>query len=72
MIENCSGGGGRYDLAMMAISTQIWTSDNTMATERVKIQYGPVTFQTRGRMTADWLGWTINIRLHWAECSDMN
>ena len=40
MIENCSGGGGRYDLAMMALSTQIWTSDNTFADERVKIQYG--------------------------------
>lgn len=40
MIENCSGGGGRYDLAMMALSTQIWTSDNTNAADRVRIQYG--------------------------------
>ena len=40
MIENCSGGGGRYDLAMMAVSTQIWTSDNTAARHRVHIQYG--------------------------------
>lgn len=40
MIENCSGGGGRYDLAMMALSTQIWTSDNTLGPDRVKIQYG--------------------------------
>ena len=40
IIENCSGGGGRYDLAMMALSTQIWTSDNTNAADRVKIQYG--------------------------------
>lgn len=39
MIENCSGGGGRYDLAMMAYSDQIWTSDNTNARDRVKIQY---------------------------------
>lgn len=39
MIENCSGGGGRYDLAMMAVSTQIWTSDNTNACDRNKIQY---------------------------------
>ena len=39
MIENCSGGGGRYDLAMMALSTQIWTSDNTDACARNKIQY---------------------------------
>ncbi len=40
MIENCSGGGGRYDLAMMALSTQIWTSDNTTAHQRVFIQHG--------------------------------
>ena len=40
MIENCSGGGGRYDLGMMAVSSQIWASDNTDATDRVRIQYG--------------------------------
>ena len=40
MIENCSGGGGRYDLGMMKYSTQIWTSDNTDPDSRIKIQYG--------------------------------
>lgn len=40
MIENCSGGGGRYDLGMMKYSTQIWTSDNTRPYCRTKIQYG--------------------------------
>ncbi len=40
MIENCSGGGGRYDLGMMALSTQIWTSDDTWPDERVRIQFG--------------------------------
>lgn len=39
-IESCSGGGGRYDLGMMAFSTQIWASDNTTATDRLRIQYG--------------------------------
>lgn len=39
-LENCSGGGGRYDLAMMALSDQIWTSDNTNAGDRTLIQYG--------------------------------
>lgn len=39
MIENCSGGGGRYDLGMMKYSTQIWTSDNTWPKKRMKIQY---------------------------------
>ena len=40
MIENCSGGGGRYDLAMMKYSTQIWASDNTDPASRTFIQYG--------------------------------
>ena len=40
MLENCSGGGGRYDLGMMKYSTQIWTSDNTEAKYRVHIQHG--------------------------------
>ncbi len=39
MIENCSGGGGRYDLGMMKYSTMIWTSDNTNPMPRIKIQY---------------------------------
>lgn len=39
MIENCSGGGGRYDLGMMKYSTMIWASDNTVPQDRVKIQY---------------------------------
>ena len=39
MIENCSGGGGRYDPAMMYFTSQIWTSDNTNARDRVLIQY---------------------------------
>lgn len=39
MIENCSGGGGRYDLGMMKYSTMIWTSDNTNPHDRIHIQY---------------------------------
>lgn len=39
MIENCSGGGGRYDLGMMKYSTMIWTSDNTHPYARIQLQY---------------------------------
>ncbi len=39
MIETCSGGGGRYDLGMMAYGSQIWTSDNTNPTDRTYIQF---------------------------------
>ena len=40
LIENCSGGGARFDPAMLYFSPQIWTSDDTDAIERLKIQEG--------------------------------
>ena len=40
LLENCSGGGGRFDPGMLYYSPQIWTSDNTDAIERLFIQYG--------------------------------
>lgn len=40
MVENCSSGGGRYDIGMMKYSTQIWASDNTIPEDRVFIQCG--------------------------------
>ncbi len=40
LLENCSGGGGRYDPGMMFYSPQIWCSDNTDALSRVDIQFG--------------------------------
>ena len=36
----CSGGGGRFDPAMLYYQPQIWCSDNTDAVNRLKIQYG--------------------------------
>lgn len=40
LFENCSGGGGRFDPAMLCYSPQIWTSDNTDPIERLYIQFG--------------------------------
>lgn len=40
MIESCASGGGRFDLGMLYYTPQIWTSDNTDAIERLKIQHG--------------------------------
>ncbi|ERI94433.1 alpha-galactosidase [Clostridiales bacterium oral taxon 876 str. F0540] len=40
LLENCSGGGARYDAGMLYYSPQIWTSDDTDAIERLKIQHG--------------------------------
>jgi len=39
-IESCSGGGGRVDLGIMARTEQVWTSDNTDASDRIAIQEG--------------------------------
>lgn len=40
LFEGCSGGGGRFDCGMLYYFPQIWTSDDTDAFERCKIQYG--------------------------------
>ena len=40
LFESCSGGGGRFDLGMLYYMPQTWTSDDTDAVERLKIQYG--------------------------------
>ena len=38
--EGCSAGGARFDPAMLHYFSQIWTSDDTDAEERTRIQYG--------------------------------
>ncbi len=38
--QSCSGGGGRADLGMLRLADQIWVSDNTEATARLRIQDG--------------------------------
>ena len=38
--EGCSGGGGRFDFGILYYMPQIWTSDDSDAHERLKIQYG--------------------------------
>jgi alpha-galactosidase len=39
-IESCSGGGGRVDLGIMRYVDEFWTSDNTEAFDRLRIQEG--------------------------------
>ena len=40
LLENCSGGGARFDPGMLCYSPQIWCSDDTDAVERLMIQEG--------------------------------
>ena len=39
-IESCSGGGGRVDLGILTRVEEVWTSDNTDAFDRLRIQEG--------------------------------
>ncbi len=39
-IESCASGGGRVDLGILGRADQVWTSDNTDAFDRIRIQEG--------------------------------
>lgn len=39
-IESCASGGGRVDLGILTRTDQVWTSDNTDAVDRIRIQEG--------------------------------
>ena len=43
-LEMCSSGGNRFDLGMLRVAQQIWTSDNTDAMDRLRIQEGTAVF----------------------------
>lgn len=43
-LEMCSSGGNRFDLGMLSVAQQIWTSDNTDAMDRLRIQEGTALF----------------------------
>lgn len=40
LFESCSSGGGRFDPGLLYYAPQTWTSDDSDAIERLKIQYG--------------------------------
>lgn len=40
LFESCASGGSRFDPGMLYYAPQTWTSDDTDAIERLKIQYG--------------------------------
>lgn len=56
LLENCSGGGARFDPGMLYYSPQIWCSDDTDAVERLSIQAGTAMvypLSTMGAHVAD-------------------
>lgn len=52
LFEGCSSGGGRFDAGMLYYTPQIWTSDNSDAFERTRIQYGTSFFYPVSTMGA--------------------
>jgi alpha-galactosidase len=40
LFESCASGGARFDPGLLAYAPQGWTSDNTDAVDRLRIQYG--------------------------------
>lgn len=52
LFEGCAGGGGRFDFGVLYYMPQIWTSDDTDAIERLKIQYGTSLVYPPSAMTA--------------------
>ena len=52
LFESCSGGGGRFDAGMLYYMPQIWTSDDSDAVERLKIQYGTSLVYPMSAMSA--------------------
>ena len=62
-IESCSGGGGRVDLGILALTDEVWPSDNTDPFDRLRIQDGFTYAYTPGVMMAwvtDSPGWANN------------
>ena len=51
-IESCSGGGGRLDLAILARTDQVWASDNTDPSDRLRIQHGFTQLYPPGALEA--------------------
>lgn len=52
LFEGCAGGGGRFDFGILYYMPQFWTSDDTDAMERLKIQYGTSLVYPPSAMTA--------------------
>jgi alpha-galactosidase len=53
-IQSCSGGGGRIDLGVLRYVDEFWTSDNTEAFDRLRIQEG-YTYAYSPKLMSAWV-----------------
>lgn len=54
--ESCASGGGRIDLGMLSRMDQAWVSDNSLAVDRLYIQYGYLNYLPANTMVS----WVID------------
>ncbi len=59
VLQSCSGGGGRVDLGILRYFDQVWTSDNTDAFDRLKIQEG-FSFAYTAKIMESWVTDEVN------------
>ncbi len=52
LFEGCASGGDRFDLGILSYMPQIWTSDNTDARDRIRIQAGTAAAYPQSTMGA--------------------
>lgn len=57
--ESCAGGGGRVDMGIMRFADQFWTSDNTDALDRLRIQWG-YSHAYNSKSMVCWVTETVN------------
>ncbi|NOU77160.1 alpha-galactosidase [Paenibacillus sp. LMG 31458] len=59
IFQSCSGGGGRVDLGVLQHFDQVWTSDNTDAFDRLRIQEG-FSFAYCAKIMESWVTDEVN------------
>ncbi|WP_448098284.1 alpha-galactosidase [Luteibacter yeojuensis] len=65
-IESCSGGGARVDLGIMALTDEVWPSDNTDPSDRLSIQdgfsyaYAPATMMAWVTGSPNWVNHRVS------------
>lgn len=71
--QSCASGGGRADLGILRLADQVWVSDNTEATSRLRIQEGYSQFLPAITMEAWVTDWNegfvpLEFRFHVSMC----
>jgi alpha-galactosidase len=74
--QSCASGGGRADLGILRLADQVWVSDNTEATSRLRIQEGYSQFLPAITMEAWVTDWDegfvpLEFRFHVSMCGSL-